>query len=326
MVNRTTIRVGIIGAGSAGRRHALAYRQLGDVQVMGIVDPAVARGEAVAREVGSEQFSEATSRFWDSVDIVSVCAPHSLLAPAALQAIEHNKPLLLEKPMALSLSDADEIIAKAEQAGVQLMVGFVHRFRAEVQAARQMLDEGRIGNPTFAVEHMISGGGSQPSWIWKRSFAGGGVVLYNGVHGLDRLRWLIGSEFTEVFARARTVVHDADVEDVLLGTLTFANGVVASYVQHIAPFPLPEGWRSEFYGTDGALLIANGSLSANDMTRTVAITTQREDRFLAEVTEFVSAVASDRQPAITGGDGRAVLAAALAIYESVETGRPARIA
>lgn len=325
MGNRALIRVGILGAGSAGRRHALAYRQLTGVQVVGIVDPAAANGEEVAREVGGEHHSEPTSRFWDSVDIVSVCAPHNLLAPTAYQAIERQKPLLLEKPMALSLADADAINAAAERAGVQLMIGFVHRFRAEVQTAHQLLVDGRIGRPTFAVEHMISGGGVQPGWIWKRSSAGGGVVLYNGVHGLDRLRWFIGSEFTEVYARSRTVVHEADVEDVLVGTLTFANGVVASFVQHIAPFPLPSGWRSEFYGTDGSLVLTDGSLMASDVSRSVAFTAQRDDRFLSEAREFISSVRDDRRPAITGRDGRAVLAAALAIYESAATGRPVPI-
>ena len=321
MVKRTTIRVGIIGAGSAGRRHALAYRQLGDVQVVGVVDPAVERGEGVAREVGGEQFSELTSRFWDSVDIVSVCAPHNLLAPAAFQAIEHKKPLLLEKPMALSLSDADEIIAAAEQTGVQLMVGFVHRFRAEVQQAHCALVAGKIGEPVFAVEHMISGGGTQPGWIWKREIAGGGVTFYNGVHGIDRLRWFLGSEVVSAFAESRRVRDEGDVEDLMLATLKFQNLAAASYTQHIALYPLSPGWRSEIYGTEGALLLGDGTLVEVTESSTTTAKVERSDRFLGEITEFVQSIRENREPSVTGNDGRAALAVALALEASAESGK-----
>jgi myo-inositol 2-dehydrogenase/D-chiro-inositol 1-dehydrogenase len=231
--------------------------------------------------------------------------------------------MLLEKPMALTLADADAIVAGARDANVPVMIGFVHRFRASAAAARRAIDEGAIGAPVFAVEHLISGGGPTPAWIWRRETAGGGVLLYNGVHGLDRLRWLLGREVTEVYARAATASHEADVEDILVATLTFEGGIAVSLVQHIAPYPLPAGWRSEVYGTRGALLLTpDDALIRSDFARTTVLRAERDDRFLGEITEFVSAVREGRSPAVTAADGRAALAIALALYESAATGRP----
>lgn len=315
-------RVGIIGAGTAGGRHAAAYLKLPDVELVAIADPDSIRGNALADQVGAHYFQDAAEPFWDAIDVVSICPPHNLLATYAMDAINRGKPLLVEKPMALSLADADTMIAAAERANVTLMVGFVHRFRAEAQAARQAIVNGEIGTPIFAIEHLISGGGPTPGWIWRRDIAGGGVVFYNGIHGIDRLRWLIGREVTRVYARGATTTHDADVEDLLVATLTFEGDISVSFVQHIAPHPLPPGWRSEIYGTAGAILLENETLTQSTTARTMILRAERDDRFLTEVTEFIAAIREQRSPAVTGADGRAALIIALALYESAATGLP----
>jgi UDP-N-acetyl-2-amino-2-deoxyglucuronate dehydrogenase len=323
MDGRQRLRVGVIGVGTAGQRHIAAYRKRPDVAVVAIVDPNLALGRDVAADLGARHFPEASEAFWDAIDVVSVCAPHHLLAAHAFQAIDHRKPVLLEKPMALTLADADAIVVGAREANVPVMVGFVHRFRAAAQAARRAIDEGAIGAPAFAVEHLISGGGPTPAWIWRRETAGGGVLLYNGVHGLDRLRWLLGRDVTEVYARAATASHAADVEDVMVATLVFEGGVAASLVQHIAPYPLPPGWRSEVYGAVGALLMTpDEALIRCEGERTIVLRAERDDRFLGEIAEFVEAVREERPPKVTAADGRAALAIALALYESAATGRP----
>lgn len=320
------LRVGIIGAGTAGGRHVAAYKQLPDVRVTAVVEPDERRGVALAAETSARYTPALDAPFWDAVDAVSVCPPHAFLAQYAVTVAEHGKHLLLEKPMALTLDDADAVNAAAARCGVVLMVGFVHRFRAEIAEARRLIAGGVIGEPTFAVEHLVSGGGPTPGWIWQRSLAGGGVLLYNGVHGLDRLRWLLGSEVTQVYACARTAVHESDVEDILVATLSYANGAAASFVQHIAPYPLPPGWRTEIYGTRGALLIASdGTLSINEFHRTTTFRAPRDDRFLGEMREFVSAIREGRAPSVTGSDGRTVLATALALYDSATSDRPVTV-
>ncbi len=321
------VRIGVIGAGSAGARHVAAYRKVPGVHITAILEPDARRGAPLAAEAAAQHFTELAEQFWDAVDAVSVCSPHALLAEYALAAITREKHLLLEKPMALTLADADAIIGAAERAGVVLMVGFVHRFRVEIAEAHRQIANGTIGKPTFGVEHMISGGNPTPGWIWQKSLAGGGVLLYNGIHGLDRLRWLMDSEATEVYARASTAVHDADVEDIVVATISYANGASASFVQHIAPYPLPAGWRSEIYGTQGAMIVAaDQTVTVSDYHRQVTMNPDRDDRFLSEMREFIGALQERREPSVTGADGRAALATALALYESVESGNPVAIA
>ena len=224
--------------------------------------------------------------------------------------------------MAITLEDADSIISAADGAGVQLMIGFVHRFRAEVRQAHEALLAGQIGAPLFAVEHLLSGGGTQPNWVWSRKMAGGGVTLYNGVHGIDRLRWFLGSEVATVYGESRQLGHDGDVEDLMLANLTFKNGSAASYAQHIATYPLPSGWRSEIYGTACAFLICDGTLTKVNGSSTVVTRVERDDRFQSEMREFVDALRESRAPSVTGSDGRAALAVALAMYESARVGQP----
>jgi len=152
---------------------------------------------------------------------------------------------------------------------------------------------------------------------------GGGVLLYSGVHALDRLRWLLDSEVTAVYAHTETVQRDADVEDTIIAMLTYANGARASCIVHIAQYPLPASWRSEIYGTDGAITIApDATLTVHEAARTLTFQAKRDDRFLGEVHEFVRAIDERRAPAVTGADGRAALATALAIHLSARTRQP----
>lgn len=316
------LRVGVIGAGQAGGRHVGAFTQLPGVRVVAVVDPDERRGTALADSANARYLPETTQRFWDDVDAVGICVPHALLFAEAMTAIGQGKHLLLEKPMALSLVEIDTIVTAAAEAGVTLMVGFVHRFRAESAEAKRHILRGAIGRPVFAVEHMIQGVGSRPGWVWQQEM-GGGVLLYSGVHALDRLRWLLDSEVTAVYAHTETVQRDADVEDTIIAMLTYANGVRASCIVHIAQYPLPASWRSEMYGTDGAITIApDATLTVHEAARTLTFQAKRDDRFLGEVHEFVRAIDERRAPAVTGADGRAALATALAIHLSARTGHP----
>jgi predicted dehydrogenase len=316
----TPLRLGIVGAGTAGGRHAAALRKIPGVTITAIAEPDQIRGSQLASDLGARHFYATDGAFWNAIDAVIICAPHALLAAIARDALDHGKPSLVEKPLALSLADIDDIQRAADQTGLPVMIGFVHRHRADAIAARHAIDSGALGEPAFAVEHLISGGGPTPGWVWSKSMAGGGVTLYNGVHGIDRQRWLLGREVTHVFAQTATRSRPADVEDITVATLIFEGGISVSFVQHIAPYPLPSGWRSEIYGTQGAVLFgADGTLTISTRHTTTAMKPDRDDRFLTQGIEFVSAIRAGRSPSVTIADGRAALQIAHGIYRSAET-------
>lgn len=251
--------------------------------------------------------------------------PHDAHRAVACDAAAHGVHILLEKPLSTNLADADAIVAGAEEAGVTLMVGFVHRFRTELLEAKRLIDAGAIGQPATALDRFCSLGGKHPpSWVWERRRAGGGVLMYGGIHAVDRLRWLLRDEVVLVNARTHNYAEFGDVEDGLVAMLGYARGTSAVLFENSPPYGRPGGWATEIFGDEGAIRIQTGEwleLTSPSASYTLAATD--ELHFEREIAEFVSAIEAGRAPSVSAGDGRAALAVALALYESAALGAPA---
>ncbi|MBI4280492.1 MAG: Gfo/Idh/MocA family oxidoreductase [Armatimonadetes bacterium] len=323
----STVRVAIIGAGLAGRQHAEAYATLPSTRITVVCDVDRARGEPLATQMGARYAAGVDEALGADVDAVVIALPHRDLEEAALAAAQARKHILLEKPMAAALAGADAILRACRQAGVNLMVGFVHRFRVELRAARALIAAGAIGRPVMIVDRSRSAmRGDHPGWIWRRDVAGGGNLLYTGIHGLDRMRWLLGAEFETAYARTHQTFPGADVENMVAACLTFASGATGIMALTRVHFPEQHAWDTEVYGTDGSIRIRTGVEMVCAGTRIASRQrVEQDDRFLAEAGEFVQAILEDRPPAVTGEDGRAALAAAMAIYRSAAEGKPVRL-
>jgi len=322
-----TLRIGIIGAGVVAAKHANAYRQNPHCQIVAVSEVLPDKGQAFAQSYGAEfyeDYHELLTRA--AVDAVSICLPHHLHHQAALAAAKARAHILLEKPISITLQEADEIIEICARCGVKLMIGFVHRFHGEILEAKRLIHDGHIGQPATALDSICTLGGQHPpAWIWRREFAGGGVLMYGGIHSVDRLRWLIGSEVIEVYARKLTYCNEADVEDGLTAVLQFKSGAIASLFENSPSYGKPGGWITEIYGNLGAIRIKTGEcLEYTSTGLQYTQTFQTYDHFQREIDEFVSAIRENREPWIRGEDGREALAIAQAIYESAETGRPVR--
>jgi predicted dehydrogenase len=322
------LRVGVIGAGGVAGRHAEAYAENADAAIVAVADPDASAREALALRHGASAFPSYEDLLADgSVDAVSVCVPHDLHLPVGLAAAAAGVHTLMEKPLALDLAEADAMIDAASAAGIVLMTGFVHRFRAEVLEARRLLVEGAIGTPATALDRFAAPGGDHPpAWVWDRARAGGGVLMYGGIHAVDRLRWLLAAEVESVYARAHRYGGCGDVEDGLLALLTFANGVTACLFENSPPYGGPGGWATEIFGSDGAVRIQTGEwVESTRAGETLTVGAEDERHFHRQIDEFVAAVRERRPPSVTGQDGRAALAVALAIYEAAASGREVRV-
>src|SRR5262245_15564103 len=328
----STLRIGLFGAGTIARAHARAYTSA-DARVVALAEVDPERGRRLADELGAAWFADWLHLLERSeVDAVSICLPHSLHAPAALDAAAAGKHVLCEKPIATTLVDADRMIAARRRAGVTLMVGHTHRFRLEHVVARELLAGGEIGR-VVQVRDTIWAGRADPraplGWRGARALNGGGVFMDNGVHAADRLRWWLGADATWVAAatgRAGEVVEGEDHGVALIG---FAGGVTATLEQALlAPRGAGECY-AQFLGSEGALRvdtwqglrIARGGGDWEE----VPLPTDRPNGFDAEIQEFVAAVRERRAPSVTGEDGRAALELIQAIYRAVENGRVVRL-
>jgi predicted dehydrogenase len=304
-------------------RHANAIRRTAEAEIVGVADPAPAATEA-ATSLGVPCWSDYGSMLAEAdLDAVVVSLPHHLLAEAALACARHRKHILLEKPMAVTASDAEAVARACQDAGVRLMVNFVHRYRAELRQARASIRSGALGRVLVLIDVMASGGGPLPAWIWQRERSGGGIMMYNGVHSVDRLIWLAGSQPVEVTAAMDTLVYPVEVEDNLVGTLRFRNGALAAIVQHKSQAEATLGtWETTIYGTTGALRVVTGTSlqTASDKER-VNLAVEQDDRFLGALLEFIAAIRENREPASSGRDGLLALKTVFALYESAQTGK-----
>lgn len=317
------LRVGIIGAGQVATRHAAAYAAHPAATLAAVAEPARERGEHLATAFDARWFPSAEELVSaGAVDAVSVCVPHDAHRQVVEAAAGHGVHVLLEKPIATTLADADAILAAIERAGVTLMMGFVHRFRSEVLEARRLIDAGAIGAAATALDRFCSlGGAHPPEWVWERRRAGGGVLMYGGIHAIDRLRWLLDDDVASVAARTHNYGGYGDVEDGLVAMLGFARGTSGLLFENSPPYGRPGGWATEIFGSEGAIRIQTGEwLELTSGSASYRVSTDEEQHFEREIGEFVAAITEQRSPSVSGRDGRESLAVALAIYASAETG------
>lgn len=319
----TPLRIGLIGLGTAGMRHATAIRKSSLGQIVGVADPAPSAASS-AETLQVPYWTDYESMMREaSPDAVVISLPHYLLPEAALAAAKQVKHILLEKPMGSTLEGARAVIHACNEANVKLMVNFVHRFRSESRQAADAIRSGAIGKVLLVVDMMTSGYSTVPSWIWQKERSGGGIMMYNGVHSIDRLIWLAGAPVTHVTAAMGTLAHPVETEDTLVGTLQFENGVLGSIVQHKSQAQVMlGGWQTTVYGTNGALRFVTGEgYEIASEKEHVKTTVAQDDRFLGAFTEFATAIQQDRAPSPSGMDGVHALETAFALYEASNSGQ-----
>jgi predicted dehydrogenase len=215
------VRIGIVGSGYMANAHSRAYRSLSSVY-----GPAVPRVELVRladvtqelAESGASRFgwAEATDDWRDitrasDIDIVDIVTPNDLHAEIAIDAAEHGKHIICEKPLAIDAASAHAVYSAAEKAGVSHQVNFVFRRMPAVQYAKQLIDEGALGQILHVRAQYFHQYGLNPSlprsWRFDRSRAGGGALADIGAHALDMARYLAG-DIDRVCARTRTFITE----------------------------------------------------------------------------------------------------------------------
>jgi len=240
--------------------------------------------------------------------------------------------VLCDKPLATTLQDADRIIDLTRKHGVKLMVPFNPRYQLPVLKVKELIDGGELGE----LKHIhatkygkIPRGipGLDTSWFFDKARAGFGGFGDIGIHAIDALRWLAGSEAREVYAKVDRLIHsDIALDDIGTMLIEFNNGVIGSQQSGWANPAGNQTWLSvsfEVLGSEGAALIGKPyhDFEAADGSRSERVPWWRTD-IDRLVNEFVCAVEEDREPAITGADARAALEIMIAAYRSAETGKP----
>lgn len=332
------LRVAIIGTGSISQSHFDGYRAAGaNVVALCDVNPVQLAARASAWGV-DRTFSDYREMFAaGGIDAVSIAAPTAVHHPATLAAAEAGVHVLVEKPIALDLALADEMIAACRAAGVMLVVNHQLRSSGPARKAKELVEAGAIGRVThlrLRQAHDWGGQGVRPSFATKAS-SGGGTLLDNGCHLADLARFF-GGRVREVYARTATLAYDIEVEDTANVSIEFADGAIGT----IETAWTATGWEEGFwiYGTEGALESTNrfgspwlrhyyraspgGTWDETDLT---TYTFGGYKPHTAHVYAFVKAVRGEGPVVCSGEDGREAVRLILAAYASAAEGAPVRL-
>jgi myo-inositol 2-dehydrogenase/D-chiro-inositol 1-dehydrogenase len=329
------IGVALIGSGRMGSFHAETLaRRLPGARLAAVADAAPGAAERLVDALQTGQAYTDAAQLWDDagVDAVVIATPARTHADLVVAAAGAGKAVFCEKPMAVTLPDADRAIDAARAAGVPLQVGFNRRFAPDWTAARQLLDAGRLGTPRLLRSLTRDPGGFDPSRVPPDT-----IFLETLIHDFDTLRFLNpGAEPVEVFATADALVEpewrDRGLLDTAVVVVRFDNGSIATVE---ACFEAAYGYdvRGEVHGSGGMVQMGDGrrtGLVFSDASGRHIETARGDqelfaDAYTAELAAFVTAVRTGTPVPVTGEDARAALAIALAAAESVRTDRPVRI-
>jgi len=321
------LNVAIVGCGLIGQKRAKA---LGGAKVTVTCDALLDRAEALARQKGAvavADWREAVTR--DDVDIVVVATTNESLAKISLGAIQAGKHVLVEKPAARSVDEIEPLITAAKETGVQVRVGFNHRYHPALQKARELVDGGAAGELMFLRARYGHGGRVDYDKEWRADpeLAGGGELIDQGVHVIDLARWFLG-DFTKVEGFATTYFWQMPVDDNAFLLLRDARDRAAFL--HVSCTEWKNLFSFELYGRTGKLAIdgLGGSYGVEKLTyyrmlpemgppETTSWEFPRGDESWAlEFREFLDDIARQRTPSAGLAEARAALDVVRKIYEA----------
>lgn len=341
------VRFGIIGCGEIAVQTCMAISAAPNATVAMLMDSS----PEVLADLAELYSARTTTNVDDvlnspEVDAVYIATPHDLHAPLGIEAARAGKHVLVEKPIATTLEDADALIATCSQSGVRLGVAFLAQTDDVLAQARALVRAGLLGE---IISVRITALGDKPATYWRGGYtgrvttdwrmskarAGGGILIMNVVHDLNTVRWVGGLEAQRVYAEADTLATDVEVEDTIGVVLRYTSRAIgtihAGSAMRGGAHQDARGPR--LYGTKGQLILGSPVLAFMENPpeggkanawQELKVPEARGGR-QAMVEGFSQAVLEGKEPPATGLDGRKALEMIVAAYRSAETGKPVEL-
>lgn len=308
--------IGVIGVGALGWHHARHLTALADAELVGVYDIRRERAEEVARAVGTKA-CRSREELLDLAEAVTIAVPTPVHAEVGLAALQNGVAVLMEKPLATTLEEADQLIAASARSGALMQVGHIERFNRAIRAAQPFLDR-----PLF-----IEGERLAP---FQQRGTDVPVVLDLMIHELDLMLYLTGgAAATDVRANGASVL--SGLLDVAHARVEFSTGAVASVtasriakerVRRLRIYQA-EGYLSLDLGTGRGEFLrlregwTPGEAALDQVTERVMLEAPGADALGLELASFIHAVRGDGEAVVTGAEGRAALSLALRVSEAV---------
>jgi len=329
------LRIGLIGAGFMGARHALSLSAVSEAQLVAVSDLDHGRALALAGPAGASAYADYQEMLArESLDAVIVATSDAAHRDPCVAAARAGAHLLVEKPLATSLEDCDAIAAAAKENGVKLLVGHTLRWEPRYALAQQAAREGRLGTISYLYARR-----NNMQAVARRVGASTTVARFLAVHDIDWMQWVLGEKAQSAVARtARRVLTDLGTPDVYFVLLRFPSGALACVE---ASWILPDtgSWQRDFQaevvGSKGSLYIsandqglqldAAGGLQFPDILYGPTVQGIPQGVYVDEVRHFVEVIRGEAEPRCTAADGRAAVAAVLAAEQSAVSGEEVRV-
>ena len=342
------MKYALIGCGRISTNHIKAAVN-NHLEIIAVCDIVPEHMEAVLQKHGLEQ-DASIKRYTDykklirenQLDLISIATESGLHAQIALDCIAAGIHVIIEKPMAMSLADADKIIALAEEKKVKVSACHQNRFNIAVQEMRKALEAGRFGKLSHGSIHVRWNRNkdyyTQAPWrgTWAQD---GGALMNQCIHGIDLLRWMLGDEIDEVYGVTRQQFHHyLEAEDVGMAVIKFKNGAIATVEGTTNVYPQNLEETLYLFGENGTVKLGGKSTNNIDVWNFADETeADGKNKGLEEATsnvygsghtslfaDMMDAIEKDRKPYVDAQAGRNALELVLAIYKSQKEGMPVR--
>ena len=276
-------------------------------------------------------------------DLVSIATESGIHAEIALFCIDHGVHVIIEKPMAMSISDANEIIRCSEEKHVKVSACHQNRFNIAVQEMRHALEAGRFGRLSHGSIHVRwnRNQGYYDQAPWRGTWAqDGGALMNQCIHGIDLLRWTFGGEIEEVYGQTRQQFHDyLEAEDVGMAVVKFKNGAIATIEGTTNVYPKNLEETLYIFGEKGTVKIGGTSTNNIDVwdfadeseldTKNKGLQEETSNVYgnghTSLFTDMIDAIQNDRKPYVDAYAGRDALELVLAIYKSQKEGKAVKL-
>ena len=334
MNNQEILRLALVGCGNIARAHWWGIQNHAPrIQVTACVDSDFARASAMAEETGGEAFSSLedalTHGEFDAVDLM---LPHDAHEHACMLAFEAKKHVCLEKPISTDIDSAERILHEGKKAGIVLMVAEQAQYWPDIHKARELLDEGKIGQILTAHASFYDPTRIDPNepvpWRFIESKSGGGVCMDGGAHWIRPMRIMLG-EIEEVVAATGNHLPNREVESYGLSLLRFRSGTIATFKAILTAAATGPIIDFRITGSEGEIVIERGRegrlLLFNQENRqgleVMSASKGKSISYGVELEDFCAAVLDGRELAASAEYALGELRTAKAMYRSVESGR-----
>jgi len=336
------VGIGLVGSRFVSTIHAEALKTVPDAEIIAVASPTEAHAREFAQHHAIPHYFTDVHKMLtlNEIDMIVIGAPNVFHCEIAVAAAKAGKHVVVEKPLCMNLAEADRMIDACKKAGVKLMYAEELCFTPKYVRLKALLDEGALGDPIL-LKQSEKHDGPHADHFWDVERSGGGVTMDMGCHAIEFFRWMLGRpKIKSVYAQMGTHLHTDKTkgDDNAVIILEFENGVTAV---------AEESWtrrggmddKAEVHGTKGQAYadVLQGNSILTYSTQGVGYAVEKAGNtvgwsftiyeeiwnygFPQEFAHFVDCVKNDKQPLVTGEDGRAVLEVIFAAYESAGTGR-----